>query len=302
MSNHPLASSPSPRLIDNAPLIVILLLLIDSLHFVFARLLLPHLPPTTSALYVLSTGTIAATFLLGLLTPVRLTIFRRYAWFFLSIGFLVATSTVLNYTAVAFIDPGTASLLSKTSILFGVILGLLWLRERLTTVESVGSIVAVIGVFIITFQPGDYLRLGSVMVLVSALMYAVHAALVKRHSVNMSLAEFFLFRLACTTGFLFLFALGRRQLIWPSGPAWIILFLNGTVGVVMGRGLYYLALRRLKLTFHSIVLTLSPVVTIGWTLLLFGINPNPRQLLGGLAVIAGVLAVTVSRLETKKNR
>ncbi len=288
-------------MLNNSALVVIFLLLIDSLHFVFARLLLAHLPPTTSAMYVLGIATLEVACLLRLLRhPIRFQTFRRHAWFFLSIGFLAATSTALNYTAVAFIDPGTAALLSKTSILFGVILGLIWLRERLTRLETVGALLAITGVFIITFQPGNYLRLGSLIVLASALMYALHAAPVKRHVTHMSLADFFLFRLAATTGFLFLFTVGRGQLVLPGWPAWAILFMNGTLGAMIGRGLYYLALRRLKLSQHSIVLTLSPVVTIGWTLLLFGITPTLQQLLGGLAVIAGVLMVTVGRVSNEK--
>jgi drug/metabolite transporter (DMT)-like permease len=127
-------------------------------------------------------------------------------------------------------------------------------------------------------------------------MYALHAALVKRYSAPMTLAEFFLFRLACTSGFLLGFNLLRGNLVWPDRAAWPLLLLSGTVSVVVGRGLYYLALRRLRLSFHSIVLTLSPVVTIGWTLLLFGISPSLRQLIGGLAVIGGVIIVTMSRL------
>ena len=211
MPNKPLVYAAQPRLMDNVPLVVIFLLLADSLHFIFARLLLPHLPPGTSAMYVLGIATIEITIFSMIWGRVRFGVFRRYVWFFLSIGFLVAASTVLNYAAVAFIDPGTASLLGKTSVLFGLGFGLLWLHERLNTVESVGVLVAIAGVFVITFQPGDYLRLGALMVLVSTLMYALHAALVKRHSSEMGLTEFFLFRLACTTGFLFLFVAGRRD-------------------------------------------------------------------------------------------
>lgn len=304
MRNHSLTTASQGRLLNNPPLIVACLLLIDSLHFVFARLLLPHLPPVSSALYVLGIGTVEVAFLVGLWQPIRWVILARHVWFFLSIGFLAATSTAINYTAVAFIDPGTAALLGKTSILFGVLLGLFWLRERLTPGEARGAFFAIFGVFIITFQPGNYLRLGSMMVLGSAMMYALHAALVKRYSARMPLAEFFLFRLACTSGFLLGFNLIWGNLIWPSRPAWAILLLSGTLSVVLGRGLYYLALRRLRLTFHAIVLTLSPVVTIGWTLLLFDITPTFRQILGGLAVIAGVLMLSVSRLNSdiwKKN-
>lgn len=300
MPDKPLSPPFYPRLVDRVPLVVACLLLIDSLHFVFARFLWPHLPPVTSAMYVLGIATVEVAFLVGFWNRIHFGVFRHHPWFFLSIGFLAAASTTLNYAAVGFIDPGTASLLSKASILFGVGLGLVWLRERLTALEAMGAVLAIIGVFIITFQPGDYLRLGSLMVLASALMYALHAALVKHHGTGMSLAEFFLFRLLCTTGFLFLFSAGWGELTWPGRQAWLILLLAGTISAMIGRGLYYMALRRLRLSLHSIFLTLSPVVTIGWTLLLFGIRPTPQQLLGGAGVIAGVWLVTAGQLKKRR--
>ena len=75
----------------------------------------------------------------------------------------------------------------------------------------------------------------------------------------------------------------------PSWQAWAILLLASTVNVVLSRVLFYLALQRLALSLHSVVMTLSPVVAIGWTLLLFDIWPTWRQLLGGAVVICGVM-------------
>ena len=74
-----------------------------------------------------------------------------------------------------------------------------------------------------------------------------------------------------------------------------MLILAGTVDVVASRALYYVALRRLKMSVHSIVLTLSPVVTVIWSLLLFGSVLTPQQFLGGIAVILGVLIVTLNQ-------
>ena len=101
-------------------------------------------------------------------------------WFFLSIAVLIGVSTIINYEAVAFVDAGTASVLGKASILISVGLGIFWLRERLTRFQSLGALFALAGVIVITFQPGDYIRLGSLLILLSAFMYALHTAIVKR--------------------------------------------------------------------------------------------------------------------------
>jgi len=275
--------------------LILPLLLMDSLHFVFARLLLPHISPGVSAMYVLAIATIEVGLFAMVRGRLRFKVQKRHLWFLLAIGFLVAASTNINFEAVAFIDPGTASLLAETYILFGVGFGLIWLRDRLTRAQIGGALVAVAGVFIITFQSGDYMRLGSMMVLSSAFMYSAHAAIAKRYAGDIEFLDFFFFRLLCTTGFLLLFALGRRALAWPSATAWLLLALVATVDVVVSRTLYYVSLRRLNMSIHSIVLTLSPVAAICWSLLLFDTFPTPQQLLGGAAVILGVLLVTISR-------
>lgn len=284
-----------PLLTDNGFLLIVALLVLDSLHFVFAKLLFSHIAPSVSSMYVLGIAAVEVG-LLGLSRRrLHLRTMGQHLRFFLLIGFLVGASTNITFEAMAFIDAGTAALLAKTSILFGLGFGLLWLRENFTLAQVGGALVAVIGVFVIAFQPGDYLRIGSLMILGSAFMYACHTAVVKRYGGQITFINFFFFRLLFSAGFLLLFALGRRTLVWPSDRAWLLLILTGTIDVVVSRALYYAALRRLKLSMHSIVLALSPVATVVWSLLLFGTVLTVQQFLGGSAVILGVLIVTLNQ-------
>jgi len=246
-------------------------------------------------MYVLGVATIEVG-IIGFITQhIHIRTLRKNVWFFLAIGLLVALSTNINYEAVAFIDPGTASLLSQTSIIFGIALGILWLRDRLSSIQLIGAVIAVLGVLIITFQPGDFLRIGSVMVLVSAFLYALHAALTKRFGSDIEFVDFFFYRLLCTTGFLLIFSLARHALVLPDGKTILMLLLVGSIDVVISRTLFYVTLRRMKLSVHAIILTLSPVAAVLWSLLLFNTFPTLGQLLGGAAVILGVLVVTLNQ-------
>ena len=290
------SSSILPAQIQNRFLLITTLTLVDSLHFVFARLLLPYISPGVSAMYVLAFATLEVGIFGVLSKSINIKTMRRNLIFFLIIGFLVAASTNINYEAVAFIDPGTASLLSQTSIIFGLALGLLWLRDKLTKKQLLGALIAILGVLIITFQPGDYLRLGSLMVLMSSFLYALHTAISKRYGSNIKFVDFFFFRLLCTTLFLFLFSLGRQQLALPGWKAVVLLILVGTVDVVISRTLFYVTLRRMDMSVHAIILTLSPVATVLWSLLLFSTFPTWGQMIGGAAVLLGVLIVTLNQV------
>jgi drug/metabolite transporter (DMT)-like permease len=281
------------------PAIVVILLLVDSMHFVFARLLLPYLPPTASSFYYMTTALLMIALYAAIRHQINWRIFRDNAKFFLIIGFLIAMATTLSFTAVVYIDPGTASLIARTNTIFALGLGIFWLKERLVRGERIGAILAVIGVFIISFQLGErsnYLWLGTSLVLISTFSYALHAAIVKRHGGEIDLTNFFLFRMATSCLFLLLFTLGRGELVWPSGrEVWLILIITATVNVIISRSLYYIVLRRVKLSILTILLTLSPVITILWSILLFGEWPSLQGLVGGTAVIIGVILVTMSK-------
>jgi drug/metabolite transporter (DMT)-like permease len=66
------------------------------------------------------------------------------------------------------------------------------------------------------------------------------------------------------------------------------------VDVVISRVLYYLALRRLKMSILTIILTLSPVLTVLWSVILFSERPSLQAFIGGVAVLLGVIIVTYS--------
>src|SRR5262249_8112805 len=127
------------------------LLLVDSLYYIFARLLLPLLPPAAGAMYMMVVGVVQVILLMGGRVDWR--VLSRHRWLFLTIGILVGVNTNMGFVAVRYVDPGTASLLSRTSILFTVALGVAWLGERLRRLEIVGAAIAVAGVAVISFQP-----------------------------------------------------------------------------------------------------------------------------------------------------
>lgn len=286
-------------MILSTPLLVGTLLIVDSLHYVFARMLIPHLPPSVSAFFVLLVSTIEVG-IYGIATGrLRFESFRKNIWFFLGIGLLVAVSTNLNYAAVRFIDPGTAALLGKTGKIWSLGLGLFWLREKLTRLQVLGAALAISGIFVLSYQAGEYTKVGTIMILASTFMYAIHTGMTKKYGAEMDFINFFFFRLLITSSFLFVITSVTRMITWPSLTAWGYLLLVGTIDVTLSRAVFYLALRRLDLSIHTVVLTLSPVVAVLWTIVFFAIYPSPRRLIGGAIVILGVLIVGNFRASRK---
>jgi len=172
--------------------LMISLLMIDSMHFVFARLLFPYIEPGLGAFYVISFAAIEVGLLGLVLGRLRLAPLLQLWPAFVAIGLCVAASTNLNYAAMEFIDPGVAAMVSRMAVLFSLGLGMLWLGERFNLVQGAGALLALIGLAVISFQPGDYFGLGTLMVLASTFLYALHTALTKRYTGEVDLLCFFL--------------------------------------------------------------------------------------------------------------
>lgn len=275
------------------PLIISLMVFFDSLHFVFGRLLLPLLPPAVSSLLIMLLAAVVWSGIMGARREINPRVLLDNLPFFGIVGFLLAVDLVLGYASVEFVDPGTAALLARSSTLFSIGLGVFWLKERLNRPMILGTAVALLGVFVITFQPGDYFRFGSLLVLVASFTYALHAAVVKRYGEGLDIGNFFLFRLWSTVPFALVIALFAGE--WEgviSGEAWLWLAVTAVVNVVISRIVYYAVLRLVTVSYHAIVLTLSTVLTVLWSWVLFGVWPTLMSVVGGTAVVVGVIIVT----------
>ena len=163
----------------------------------------------------------------------------------------------------------------------------------------VGAALAVAGAAIISFHPGDIMQFGSLLILTSSFLYSLHTALVKRYGQEMDFTEFFFHRLMFTTAFLFVFAVLGRELVWPDAQTWLLLLLAGTVDVVISRALYYQTLRMFSMSVHTIILTLSPVVSIIISLFLFGTFPGVQELLRRRARAGGCICSYAGEIAMK---
>ena len=289
MQNTLTDAKPTPT--DQLPLLA-MVLLFDSMHFIFARLLLTWISPDVSAMYVMAIAAVQVGvygWWRGVLQP---TVLRDHWRFFRIIGGLFGGSTHRGFVAVGYIDAGTASMLNKVATVFSVAFGLLWLRERFTRQQLLGTLVAIGGSIVIAYQPDTQLQWGALLIIVGSFCYSLHFAVVKRYGNEIDFLNFFLFRLVATAFVLLLSAAGRQVLAWPTPTAWLYLLLAGTVDVTISRTFYYVALRRLDMSLLAVITTLSPVAAILWAVLLFGTMPTGQQLLGGLGVLIGVLIVT----------
>ncbi len=271
------------------------LLIVDSMHYIFAGLIAPLIAPPASSFYLMIIAALEVGIYAAITGRLRWQTFWQHRWFFLSIALLIGSGTILSYVAVFFINPGVASLLGKLGTIFTVFFGVVWLREKLNKWQLGGGVVAIIGAAVIVFHPGEFHLIGSLLVLIGNFLYALHAVIVKRYGSEMDFVEFFFWRIATTAAVIFLITVGSGRFVQPTPKARLMLIVAGTIDITFSRSLYYLTMRKLPVSIHAIVLTLSPAVAVLWTLLFFNTPPTLQQLFGSLLVLGGVLLVSLKR-------
>ncbi len=298
--------SRSAALLNNTNFAIGMLLLFDSFHLILARWLSNSLHPLASSFWVLTIATVEIAVFLKVMGLIEWQLLKTHFRFFFSIGFIVAVATSMNYTAVTFVDAGTASMLSRSSTIFAIAFGVIWLKDRLTPLQWLGAAVALIGVLTISFQPIQSFQIGALFVLGSAFSYSLHAAIVKRYGGDIDFGNFMLFRVGLTAAVLLVFLLSATftastpiQVVPQNSFQWMAVTVTATIDVVFSRVFYYWSLRQVELSYHSIFLILAPVVTVLWSFLIFGEVPNLQTFIGGAIVILGIFVVNWERLRLR---
>lgn len=283
------------RIQTNQIMLFAILLLIDSLHYVFAKMVQPLIAPPSSSFYVMAVATVEMAIYAGMTGKLRWQTFWKNRWFFIAIGTLIGLGTIISYVSVSFVNPGVAALLGKMGTVFVVLFGMLWLKESLNRWQLLGGFIAIAGASVIAFQPGEFVLVGSLLVVLGTFLYAIHAVIVKRYGGDIEFVEFFFWRVAVTATMLLIFTVGAGRFVLPSVQALPVLLLAGSIDVTLSRWLYYMTMRKLPVSLHAILLTLSPVAAILWTQIFFHTPPTFQQLTGGVLVIGGILLVTLKR-------
>ena len=94
---HMLIPQSTPAKNSFVPMLVLGLLLLDGLHFVWARILHEYLPPMASVSWYFIIATLEIGGFAWWQGKLRWQTFRRLWWFFLTIGVCIAISTTTNY-------------------------------------------------------------------------------------------------------------------------------------------------------------------------------------------------------------
>ena len=225
---------------------------------------------------------------------------RKIIGLLVLLGVIDVISNITFFMAIQAIpDPSVTSFLGNLFPVFLSILGITFLKERFTLIESLGAMIALAGAFAISYS-GDmswskFFIPGTGFVVINTLFAATVSVIVKK---NVQKASPEVFNLN-SNGWIFLFFLfyflqSGQPLAIP-----VVAFRNIALGAFFGSfiGLlsFFYSYRYITASRSSIIQSLKGIFVLIIAYFFFGNFPLPVQLWGGAVTIAGVIIMTLAQ-------
>ena len=227
----------------------------------------------------------------------------RKEWsYFALLGFLGITfHQWLQSNALQTSEAGTTAWIVSTTPVFMAVLGWFLLNERLGWTKNLGILLAFLGVLVVisrgdlnSISIGRFGTPGDVLILISAINWAVFSALSRRglksHSASLMMFFLMVFGWLFTT-LLFLTTGGLREIPSITGSSWMALGFLGVFCSGLAYVAWYDALKALTTAETGAFLYLEPLVAAVVAFFVLGEAITWASLLGGAVILFGVWLV-----------
>lgn len=217
----------------------------------------------------------------------------------LVVAVLEGVATGLFYMAIkAMENPAVVSFIGNIGPVFVTIMGIALLRERFRTLQMLGILITIIGIFVINYRDGGFAGFrdaGSIYVIAASLLFA-GATIFGRWKQQwlepgwMSLIRTTLLALAMG---IWVTASGQMPRLTPA--LWRDLALGSMLETLIVIVFAYHSLKMIEATKTSLIISSKGVWTLILAWIFLGVFPTWMQLSGGILTLLGVWLITWNR-------
>lgn len=224
---------------------------------------------------------------------------RGYIYTFL-VGFFEALGTVFFYIALKKVDnPAIVSFLGNAGPVFVTLLGISLLKERYNLKELAGVVLAILGIFTMAFQGGGALNNlflgGTAWILLASLMFASGTIIGRKQIKQVSPSLLSLFRvLLLLVVFAVIFFSMDLSFNIPV-RTYINMGIGSILEALITMVAAYSALKYIQAVKMSILISTKSIWILISAWIIFGLFPEPHQLLGGILSLSGVILLTLGK-------
>lgn len=219
------------------------------------------------------------------------------------IAFFVFIGGLLFTYGIWFSGPTTATFVIQFTTVFTVIFGVVFLKERFTGIESIGIVLAVVGLLVISYENVELQLLSLVILLLGALSFALSNVISKVYVKNVD-------PIALAGGrsmFIFVFFLAYSLLTGKfivEIPVMTLgyTFLAAVTGVFLNFILFFKSLELIEVSRSSAITSIGPFFTAAYSFLLLSLIPTSIELLGGVLIIVGIIILSLARGQHQPQR
>ncbi|TGK85482.1 EamA/RhaT family transporter [Leptospira bourretii] len=210
-----------------------------------------------------------------------------------------AMGIVLYYYALKQTDLGPAAILIKTTVLYNVILGVVFLGERFKDREVFGIVLAMVGIYLISTLEGQINLLSAFCILISAFLFAIQSYMIKKYIPEILGLEYAYLRLFLLCVFFFLYSLSIGSFLIPKLPIIVMLGFFSLLGYFLGRAFYFEAHNYLPISKLNATLLIEPIFLMFVGIFFMNEPLDLQKLVGGGVILLGLYLIVFHKRKGK---
>ncbi len=262
-----------------------------ALSYVFGRLVDKTINPETVTFFwffgAFLFAMMATVFLKGQRAELRS--LGRYLPIFLLSSVITSVGAALWVTSLRSIGLPLTSFLMKAQTVFSLLLGVLFLGERLNRGEAAGIAITIVGGVVVAYEPTFALLAGSLTALAAAFCYSLLSFVVKRMGARLNMLTVANLRALGVSMVTVLYLVATGRFVTPRPLDLLYMLLGGLTGAYIAKASQFQSIKLLDVSRSTAVMPLESLFVIVFSYLLFHELPPVAKLLGGGAIVLGVV-------------
>ena len=222
---------------------------------------------------------------------------RKYLTIFLFSSIVTAIGAALWIFSLRTIGPPLTSFLMKSQTLFSLLLGIMFLGERLNKGETIGIMLTIAGGVIVAYQEEGYLILGTFMALLSAFFYSLLSFLVKKIAQDLNMLTVANLRALGVAIVVLVYLIITERFQVPGLRDLVFMAFGGLTGAYIAKASQFQSIKLLDVSRSTAVMPLESLFVVLFSYFLFHDLPSVIKLIGGTVIIIGVVFLVIFRGE-----
>lgn len=270
-----------------------------ALSYVFGKAVNKDLNPETVTFFWFFGAFFFSIFAVMLIPSQRteLRYLRNYVTIFVLSSIVTAIGAALWIFSLRTIGPPLTSFLMKSQTLFSLLLGIMFLGERLNKGETIGIMLTIAGGVIVAYQEEGYLILGTFMALLSAFFYSLLSFLVKKIAQDLNMLTVANLRALGVAIVVLVYLIITERFQVPGLRDLVFMAFGGLTGAYIAKASQFQSIKLLDVSRSTAVMPLESLFVVLFSYFIFHDLPSVIKLIGGAGIVMGVVFLVIFRGE-----